>query len=312
MAVELAMKFATRINSFLNHGFDLHGSLEAIARTRTDAAVDFNFPEHLETLGEAETARLLNGLGLTLNGMAVRYRTNYIAGEFSNSKNYGNALDLARRTIDAIGRLGGSVLTLWLSYDGNDYRFQDDYARSWERILEAFGTIADYAHPLRLSLEFKPYEPRAHSLLPGTGHTLHLIDELNRDNVGITLDFCHMLMAGENPSFGLALVARKKRLFGIHLNDGYGRTDDGLMFGSVDPARAAEFLFYLKRYTYDGVIYFDTFPIREDPVDEFATNIRTIERISQKLDAYGLDRIREVIDSRDGIRSQQLLQELFY
>lgn len=306
------MKFATRINSFLKHGYDLSGALEAIAGIRRDAAVDLNFPEHIEELGEKRIGTLLSRFGLGLNGMAVRYRADFVRGEFSDRANRRDALDLAKKTIDTIGSLGGSVLTLWLSYDGNDYRFQDDYERSWESVLSAFAEIADYARPLRLSLEAKPYEPRSFSLLPSTTHALHLLDEINRDNVGVTLDFCHMLMAGENPAFSLALVARGKRLFGVHLNDGYGRFDEGLMFGSVDPARAVEFLFYLKRARYDGVVYFDTFPVREKPVEEFAMNIKTVERASKKLDDYGLDRIQAVIDSRDGIRSHALLQELFY
>jgi xylose isomerase len=306
------MKFATRINSFLNYGFDLPGTLEAIAGIRSDAAVDLNFPEHVRLSGSESVGPLLSNYGLSLNGMAVRYRADFIHGEFSATKNRRRAIDLAKETIDAIGELGGSVLTLWLSYDGNDYRFQDDYERSWDGVVGAFAEIADYARPLRLSLESKPYEPRSFSLLPTTTHALHLVDELNRDNVGITLDFCHSLMAGENPAFSLALILRKKRLFGVHLNDGYGRFDDGLMFGSVDPARAVEFMFYLVRAAYDGVIYFDTFPVREDPEEEFKKNVETVERVRRKLDEFGIDRIQAVIDERDGIKSQQLMTELFY
>ncbi len=306
------MKFATRINSFLNFGYDLPKTLTTIAGIRPDAWVDLNFPEHLNSGGTDRIRDLLTSTGLRLNGMAVRYRTEFIQGEFSDARNRRKALDLAKETINAIGALDGSLLTLWLSYDGNDYRFQDDYERSWDIALASFAEIADYAQPLRLSIEPKPYEPRSFSVLPTTMHALHLIDELNRDNVGVTLDFCHALMAGENLAFSLALVMRKSRLFGVHLNDGHGRFDDGLMFGSVDPARATEFIYYLKRGKYDGVAYFDTFPVREDPAEEFRMNLETVERVSRKLDAFGMENVQRVIDARDGIRSQQLLSRLFY
>lgn len=306
------MKFATRINSFLSHGLDLSEAFASIAEVQPGAYVDLNYPEHIHQAADRDISSLLATHGLALNGMAIRYRSEFVSGEFTDSRNRSNALDVAKRTVDAIGELGGSVLTLWLSYDGNDYRFQDDYERSWERVLSAVSEIADYASGLQLSLESKPYEPRSCSLLPSTVHTLHLIDEIDRDNVGVTLDFCHTLMAGENPSSSLALVLRKRRLFGVHLNDGYGNLDDGLMFGSVDPARAAEFVYYLKRGGYDGVIYFDTFPVREDPGREFRTNIATFQRLSEKLEAFGMGNIQRVIDARDGLESLELLGRLFY
>jgi len=306
------MTFATRLNSFVNSGYDLKAALAAIAGIRSDAQVDLNFPEHLDAYGLADTRNHLTDLGLGVNGMAVRYRSDFVHGEFSSTANYVHALDLAKKTADAIAELGGHTLTLWLSYDGNDYYFQDDYARSWDSIVTAFSAIADYARPLRLSIEFKPYEPRSFSLLPGTGFSLYLLKLIDRDNVGVTLDFCHMLMARENPSFGLALATREKKLFGVHVNDGHGQIDDGLMFGSVNPARAAEFVYYLKRGGYDGTVYFDTFPVREDPADEFRANIETFDRISRKIDSFGIDRIGNVIEARDGIASQRLLHELFY
>ena len=62
----------------------------------------------------------------------------------------------------------------------------------------------------------------------------------------------------------LALAASKGKLFGLHMNDGYGWKDSGLVFGSVNFSQSAEFIYYLERYGYDGVVFFDTFPIREE------------------------------------------------
>ena len=52
-------------------------------------------------------------------------------------------------------------------------------------------------------------------------------------NLGVTLDFAHVLYADEQPAFAAALIARHSRLLGVHLNDGYGKRDDGLMVGAV-------------------------------------------------------------------------------
>jgi hypothetical protein len=67
----------------------------------------------------------------------------------------------------------------------------------------------------------------------------------------------------------------------VHLNDGYGKRDDGLMVGSVHPVQTLELFVELDRIGYDGVIYFDTFPDHGglDPCAEAATNIMMAERL---------------------------------
>lgn len=45
-----------------------------------------------------------------------------------------------------------------------------------------------------------------------------LVNEIDRVNMGLTLDVGHMLMSGENPAQSIAMVGEK--LFGIQLNDG--------------------------------------------------------------------------------------------
>ena len=37
-----------------------------------------------------------------------------------------------------------------------------------------------------------------------------------------------------------------------HMNDGYSQMDSGMIFGSVNIAHAAEFIYYLKRYNHPG------------------------------------------------------------
>jgi xylose isomerase len=77
------------------------------------------------------------------------------------------------------------------------------------------------------------------------------------------------------------LAGRKSRILGVHLNDGYGKRDDGLIAGSVHPVQTVELFLALDRLGYDGVIYFDTFPDHggTDPVGEARANIAVTDRL---------------------------------
>ena len=95
-----------------------------------------------------------------------------------------------------------------------------------------------------------------------------MVLEVDRENMGLTLDFGHCLMAAENSAQSVALVGKHKKLWGMQLNDGFVRPgcDDGMLLGSVHLQQTLECLLWLQRIQCDGQLYFDTFPINEDPV----------------------------------------------
>ena len=49
--------------------------------------------------------------------------------------------------------------------------------------------------------------------------------------------------------------------------------------------KTVEVMYYLKKYDFQGVIYFDTFPKREKAVEECEANIKMCRRIEQLIDA---------------------------
>ena len=57
------------------------------------------------------------------------------------------------------------------------------------------------------------------------------------------------------PAFSAFLANRYSKIFGIHLNDGYGKRDDGLMAGTINPVATVELFIQLKKLNYEGVIY---------------------------------------------------------
>lgn len=280
-------RYAARLNAF-RHGLTKPTTADLIARAATvpgmDAA-DLNYPDHFDGSTPAALSCILADNGMALNGLAMRYYTDpgFRLGAFTHPDPSLRraAIDLTKRGLDAAQEMGASVMTLWLGQDGVDYSFQGDFARMWDDTVAALAEVAAHAPALPIAVEYKPNEPRAFALLPDMATTLLALKETGRDNLGVTVDFCHVLFAGEIPAQVARLAARHSRILGVHLNDGYGKRDDGLMVGSVHPVQTVELFVELARMNYDGVIYFDTFPDHGglDPVAEGATNIRMTERL---------------------------------
>ena len=124
------------------------------------------------------------------------------------------------------------MLTIWPGQDGIDHPFQADYARLWDAEVDGLRQVAEHAPDFPVSIEYKPSEPRSIMILPNVSATLLAIAETGAPNLGVTLDFGHVLEADTSPAMAAALVGRRSRLLGLHLNDGYGQRDDGLMVGT--------------------------------------------------------------------------------
>ena len=304
------MNYAGRMNSFIFKGQNVFDAIKAYRETKGMTHLEFNYPEHIEGYDLEEIKKAMGDL--KVNGFAVRWRNFFLNGDLTNPDEElrQKAIQMCKDAADICRELGGSVITLWLENDGFDYPFQMDYEYCFQQVVEAVREVADYAKDMKISIEYKPYEERNFALIDSTGMTLYLISEVDRDNVGCTLDFCHMLMKHDSPSYGLALAASKGKLFGLHMNDGYGFQDSGLIFGSINFSLCAEFIYYLKRYHYDGVVFFDTFPIRENAILEVQANVDAFEQISKMVDKIGIDEISKIVAKRDGISAQNLILEM--
>lgn len=278
-------RYAARLNAFKRGKEGVAGMIARAGEVGGLSAADLNFPDHFEGHLAAELSDMLAAQGMALNGLAMRYYTEagFKLGAFTHPDRDVRraAVDVTKRGMDALAAMGGSVMTLWLGQDGFDYSFQADYGRMWDDTLEALAEVCDHNPGLDVSVEYKPNEPRAHALLPDMATTLLALRDLGRKNAGVTLDFAHVLYAGEMPAKAAMLAARYSRILGVHLNDGYGKRDDGLMAGTVHPVQTVELFVALEKIGYDGVIYFDTFPDHGglDPVQEARENICLTERL---------------------------------
>lgn len=303
------MKLATRINSFLPvYENDLKKVFEKFKNLGL-THVDLNYPEHVTGFSGMEMKALLDDNSLKANGVALRFRKEFINGELGNSDQAiaQHALELCKEAADYCREVGGDVVTIWLGFDGFDYSFQINYLKVWNQLVNAFQEIADYAPDLKISIEYKPFQPRAYAFIDSMGVAGMMLNDIDRSNMGVTLDYCHMLMKHENPAFGADIFGSRNKLYGVHINDGYGLNDDGLMIGTSTPFKTLEFLYYIKKHNYNDTIYFDTFPIIEHAVKETEQNIKMIKLLNDMIDNVGMDYIQNIIDRNDAIEASELM-----
>ncbi|MBI1173082.1 TIM barrel protein [bacterium] len=318
----LGHRFATRINSFGSNaaaywpGLTGKPSLaQMVARAATVEGLtelDLNYPDHVGADAH-QVGQMVRDNGLSVSGLAMRYYTNpaFKMGAFTNpdAAVRREAIDLTKRGIDAAHAMGAPMMTLWLGQDGYDYAFQCDYTALWEAEIAGIAEVCAHNPDCLISIEYKPNEPRSYSLLNDASTTLLAIAEVGAANLGVTIDFAHSLYADEQPAFAAALIARKSRLLGLHLNDGYAKRDDGLMVASVHEFATLELLREVHRAGFDGAIYFDTFPDASglDPVAECAANIRTVRRLLAGVHAMaGDNRLTHAQSAQDPIIAQEI------
>lgn len=319
------LPFATRLNSFASNPKlywpDISGKPSVLQMVERAAAVeglgvlDLNYPDHLVDADPSTLARQIRDCGLEISGLAMRYYSipEMRLGAFTNPdpKVRQQAIDLTKRGVDAAVACGAPMMTLWLGQDGFDYAFQADYAKIWDMEIDGIRQIAAHNPDVQISIEYKPNEPRAYSLLPDAATTLLAVKEVGLTNVGVTLDMAHVLYADEQPAFAAALIAKHSKLLGIHLNDGYAKRDDGLMVGAVHSVQTIELLRQIKHDGYDGALYFDTFPDLTglDPIKECEANIRTVRHmidVVDKLDSH--NGLKGAVERQDAVTSQGILQ----
>lgn len=306
-------RFATRLNSFrpgLAGGASGVDLLRAAARVPGLAAVEMNYPQHFLGTSEEAVAQGLVETGLALTALSLRYEgPDFLDGAFTSprAESREQAIRLGQEAVEVASRLGAPHVNLWMAYDGFDYPFQANYDRLWADEVAGFRRVAAHDPAMRVSVEYKPVDPRRTALIRGMGEALLAVREVGLPNFGVQIDFCHSLMAREQPAFAAALALREGRLFGVHLNDGYGTADDGLLVGSVHLWQTLELLATLRRYDYQGTIYFDTFPVREDPAGESAANVARVRALEAILDRLDLDQLTAMQERHDALGVQALL-----
>jgi ribokinase len=316
------LQFASRLNSMKDRldlwdgANDVLGWVARMGTVKGMGLVDFNYPQHLGGHSADEVREALQAANLKAGAICLRYEKEHQAGAFTHPDEAlrRKAIEITKEGARWALALGAGELVVWSAFDGYDYNHQVDYHVLWQRVVDAFTEICDEFPTLRVSLEFKPTDENTRFFaVPSTGAALLLAHEINRPNFGLTLDIGHMIMAGENPAQSVALVGKAGKLFGVQLNDGHAKlgAEDGLMFGSVHPSMALEFIRWLQKVGFDGHLYYDTFPRNEDPVREAEYNIRRTkalwEQAKQLTENGELDAL---LQKHDAMGALELLERM--
>ena len=271
-------------------------------------SIHLNYPEH--HLLERNTSLIKAAMaeaGMKAGAVNIRFpKEDFLHGSFTSPREEirKKAVELTLQGCRWARELGASDLVVWSQFDGGDYLLSMDYVSSWQQIVQSYQELCDSCN-LKISIEPKPTDELARfSIVPSTSAALLLIRDVNRLNFGLTLDYGHALLASENPGQLVAMAISQGKLFGIHLNDGYSRlgAEDGLAFGSVSMKSALETVYWLRRLNYQGSIYFDTFPMREDPVEEAELNIKTFKKLWRSSALLLNDEFENLLREQDSMK----------
>lgn len=210
------------------------------------------------------------------------------------------ALQKTMNAIDLGVELGAKVYVFWGGREGVESDATKDPITAIKRSREAMNYLCEYVnankYDLKFALEAKPNEPRGDIYNSTTGHMLAFIETLDHpEMVGVNPEVAHEHMAGLNFAHGVAQAMDAGKLFHIDLNDqAFGRYDQDLRFGSVNPKSAFFLVKLLEDNNYDSSRHFDAHAYRTEDyegVKDFASGcMRTYLILKEKARIWNEDK----------------------
>jgi xylose isomerase len=199
--------------------------------------------------------------------------------------------------MDLAADLRAHLVTCCPLIDGHNYAFQADYVAQWHWLVEGIREGASHRSDVRVSLEYKTKESRNYCTLADAGRALHLCHQVGLDNVGITFDMGHALIAREAPAAACALVADAGKLFYTHFNDNGGDWDWDMIPGSVHVWDVLETLYYVQRAEWSGWFCYDVLTRSgDDVVGVQVATLRVMQAAEKLLAKIGRERLAAMIE----------------
>jgi sugar phosphate isomerase/epimerase len=174
------------------------------------------------------------------------------------------SIQYCKEIVDMIEALGGTILTLVPSEVGKIVAMADPETE-WQWAIEGVQAIADHAKPKGVTIGLEPLNRFETNFLNRHDQALRLMQDVGRDNVGVTLDTFHINIEEADPL--QALVNTGKHLVDVHVADNNRRPPGQ---GSYDWKAVID---TLKGMGYDGyltsefVVPFDRSPLAEKDED---------------------------------------------
>lgn len=224
-----------------------------------------------------------------------------------------DAVQVTKTLMDLAAEMDCKKLTIWNGQDGYDYPFTANYMQELEWLQEGIRECADHRKDIQLAIEYKVREPRLHCYLSNVYSTLMFLKEVNRDNVGITVDFGHCIIAHENPAEAIAACKLYgDKLFHVHVNDNFGVWDDDCITSTEHVIETMEFMYWLKKTNYDGWFSFDHYTPRLDGRDALIEGINWMEDITAVVDKIDDAKMEEMFKNVNAVEMSKMVRELLF
>lgn len=224
-----------------------------------------------------------------------------------------DAVQVTKTLMDLAAEMDCKKLTIWNGQDGYDYPFTANYMQELEWLQEGIRECADHRKDIQLAIEYKVREPRLHCYLSNVYSTLMFLKEVNRDNVGITVDFGHCIIAHENPAEAIAACKLYgDKLFHVHVNDNFGVWDDDCITSTEHVIETMEFMYWLKKTNYDGWFSFDHYTPRLDGRDALIEGVNWMEDITAVVDKIDDAKMEEMFKNVNAVEMSKMVRELLF
>lgn len=311
--------FASCADRFVTSGYHKELTLEEILETAASVeeaqAVEMDYPFMEPALADvSRMKKILEKVGVKVCTLEIDHygdsKWKFGALTSGDEKLRREAIELSKKGMDAAMELGANQINLWLGHDGYDYPMEADYTAYWGRTIDGIREIAEYRSDVRVCIEYKPKEPRTHSLVGTVGKTLLVANTIGLDNVGVNIDTGHALMGFENLADSAALCHRFGKLFYLHLNDNYREWDHDMIAGSVNLWETLELLYWLNKIGYHGWYSLDIYPYRQNAVAAARESIRNLKKLMEIAKSLNEKKLAAMRAANDVTAITEYLREM--
>jgi xylose isomerase len=255
---------------------------------------------------------LLADYGFGVSSVNVRSRRTgqWLRGAFTSAQESERAEVVSdfRRAMDLAVQVGSPRISTCPLNDGHDYVFEMNYLDAYRYAEETFTAICGHNRDVRICIEYKWNDPRTRCLFASAGETLSFCQSVGADNLGVTLDIGHALLAGERPAQSAALLARANKLFYVHLNDNDRNWDWDMVPGAFHLWEFVEFFYYLQEIGYDDDWYaYDVMSKEIDTVETFNAVTRITRKLESLADRIDRDQMSAIMEGRNPVKALDYL-----
>ena len=259
--------------------------------------------------------KLMDDHGFGVSSVNVRSRGTgkWLRGSFTSprAEERAEVVDEFKRAMEFAVEIGSPRISTCPLNDGHDYVFEMNYLDAYRYAEETFSAICAHNPDMRVCIEYKLNDPRTRCLFATAGETLALCQAVGAENLGVTLDFGHALLAGERPAKSVAMLFQAGKLFYVHLNDNDRNWDWDMLPGAFNLWEFVEFFYYLKEVGYDDDWYaYDVMSKEIDTVETFNNVTYLTRKLESLADRIDRQQMGAVMAERNPIRAIRYLYDI--